>query len=285
MNTLSNFSFKEAHELSERLANQATQALIEEARLTPKPGLVDSRSSGAHEDLTLVLMEKSAHSLTKTFYAMSLSGWGQSVNTSLRREIGRIGRDGEQQMMLATNGVNTHRGSIWAMGLLVTSLAVINDRTTAERVAKLAGDLARLPDSLTGKTFSKGLRACRRYQVPGAREEAQQGFPHIINLSLPMLRSSRLQGAAEQQAQVNALLSIMCSLTDTCLLSRGGMPGLTTVQNGAKAILTAGGIQTPEGQQLFDDLETHMLLKKLSPGGAADLLAATLLLDKTTVIQ
>ena len=52
---------------AEWLARTATQCLIDEARLSPKPGLVDSRGNGAHHDLSLALMERSAHSLTPRF--------------------------------------------------------------------------------------------------------------------------------------------------------------------------------------------------------------------------
>ncbi|TAT59853.1 triphosphoribosyl-dephospho-CoA synthase MdcB, partial [Enterobacter cloacae] len=43
---------------AEWLARTATQCLIDEARLSPKPGLVDSRGNGAHHDLSLALMER-----------------------------------------------------------------------------------------------------------------------------------------------------------------------------------------------------------------------------------
>ena len=43
------------------------------------------------------------------------------VCLALREDIGEIGRQGEKVMMLATDGVNTHRGAIWALGLMVTA--------------------------------------------------------------------------------------------------------------------------------------------------------------------
>ena len=43
-----------------RLAFVAKQALVAEAELTPKPGLVDRRGSGAHKDLSLARMRQSA---------------------------------------------------------------------------------------------------------------------------------------------------------------------------------------------------------------------------------
>lgn len=48
------------------LAQTASACLVDEARLSPKPGLVDSRGNGAHQDLNLALMERSAHSLQPT---------------------------------------------------------------------------------------------------------------------------------------------------------------------------------------------------------------------------
>ncbi|HCC7676919.1 TPA: triphosphoribosyl-dephospho-CoA synthase, partial [Klebsiella pneumoniae] len=99
------------------LAHTASACLIDEARLSPKPGLVDSRGNGAHQDLNLALMERSARSLQPTFHALAEQSWRRPADIALRETVGRLGREGEAQMMLATGGVNTHRGAIWALGL------------------------------------------------------------------------------------------------------------------------------------------------------------------------
>ncbi|HFE7524677.1 TPA: triphosphoribosyl-dephospho-CoA synthase [Salmonella enterica subsp. enterica serovar Newport] len=264
---------------AEWLARTATQCLIDEARLSPKPGLVDSRGNGTHHDLTLSLMERSAHSLTPTFQALALQSWLRPTDIALRQTIGKIGREGEQQMMMVTNGVNTHRGAIWALGLLVSAVAMLGGTGKAQQVADSAAGLARLPDEAVPKTFSKGLLATHRYRVSGAREEAQQAFPHIMQRALPQLRLSRLSGSSETHARLDALMAIMTSLTDTCVLSRAGLEGLNAMQNGARAVLCAGGSAYPAGQAALAALDNHMLALNASPGGAADLLAATLFLD------
>lgn len=263
-----------------RLAELATGCLIDEARLTPKPGLVDARGSGAHQDLTLALMETSARSLTPAFCSLALHCWQRPADVALRREVGRLGREGERRMMQATDGVNTHRGALWATGLLVSACAMLAGEGSEQQIAQTAARLAQLPDDEAPKLFSKGLRATRRYQVPGAREEAQQGFPHIMRLGLPQLRRSRQGGASEAQAQLDALMAIMSSLSDTCVLSRAGLYGVLAMQNGARAVLEAGGTQTQPGQHALAQLDAHMLSLNASPGGAADLLAATLFLDR-----
>ncbi|MCO5782546.1 triphosphoribosyl-dephospho-CoA synthase [Citrobacter meridianamericanus] len=262
------------------LARTATQCLIDEARLSPKPGLVDSRGNGAHHDLSLALMERSAHSLAPTFQALAQQSWQRPADIALRQTIGRLGREGEQQMMAATGGVNTHRGAIWALGLLVSAVAMHGGAGNAKQVAATAAELAKLPDAAAPKVFSKGLRATHRYQVPGAREEAQQAFPHVMQRALPQLRLSRLNGSSEAHARLDALMAIMTSLTDTCVLSRAGLEGLDAMQDGARAVLKAGGSAHPAGQAALAALDSQMLALNASPGGAADLLAATLFLDR-----
>ena len=267
---------------AEWLARTATLCLIDEARLSPKPGLVDSRGNGAHHDLTLELMERSAHSLTPTFQALAQQSWRRPADVALRQTIGRLGREGEQQMMAATGGVNTHRGAIWALGLLVSAVAMLGGSAPAQAIAATAAKLAQLPDDAAPKLFSKGLRATHRYRGPGAREEAQQGFPHIIKLALPQLQHSRQRGSNEAQARLDALMAIMTSLSDTCVLSRAGLEGLDAMRQGASAVLQAGGVASKAGQQALAELDARMLALNASPGGAADLLAATLFLDRMT---
>ena len=123
---------------AEWLARTATQCLIDEARLSPKPGLVDSRGNGAHHDLSLALMERSAHSLTPTFQALAQQSWQRPADIALRQTVGRLGREGERQMMAATDGVNTHRGAIWALGLLVSAVAMLGGDARAQTVANTA---------------------------------------------------------------------------------------------------------------------------------------------------
>lgn len=265
---------------AEKLAFIARDCLIDEARLSPKPGLVDSRGNGAHHDLSLDLMERSARSLTPTFLHLAQQSWQRPADIALRETVGRLGREGERQMMTATDGVNTHRGAIWALGLLVSAVAMHGGNAGAQQIAHSAALLARLPDGAAPKTFSKGLKATHQYRVPGAREEAQQAFPHVMQLALPQLLRSRAMGANESEARLDALMAIMTSLSDTCVLSRAGMPGLKAMQNGARAVLNAGGSATARGRNALARLDVQMLSLNASPGGAADLLAATLFLDR-----
>jgi triphosphoribosyl-dephospho-CoA synthase len=268
---------KERVQAARLLASLAVRALTEEADLTPKPALVDERGSGAHADLSLKLMRRSARCLGISFELMAKAAYQQIPGTSLREQLGAIGRSGEHMMLLNTGGVNTHRGAIWTLGLLVSAAAM--GSTSPEVIAGWAGQLACLPDRNAPKQQSNGSRVSQRYNVSGARGEAQAGFPHAINIGLPTLYRSRQQGAAQRTARLDALLAIMMSLDDTCLLHRGGLAALKTAQNGAAAILTTGGTATVRGWKLLQQLDRDLIALNASPGGSADLLAATLFLD------
>lgn len=264
------------------LGQSVVACLIDEARLSPKPGLVDRRGGGAHDDLSLALMSRSAHSLAAAFTAMARAGHRANAPTLVLREtLARIGREGEATMLAATGGVNTHRGAIWALGLLVAAAAIEPGNTGAAQTASIAAAIAAHPDRFgPSRTGHKGEQACLRFKVSGARGQAQAGFPHVIELGLPELKRSRARGDGETSARLNALLAIMSRLDDTCVLSRGGPTALTRLQEAAAAVLAAGGAATLSGRRALRQLDADALASKLSPGGAADLLAATLFLDR-----
>ncbi|WP_137279457.1 triphosphoribosyl-dephospho-CoA synthase [Pseudomonas rhizoryzae] len=265
---------------AERLADLAVAALIDEAELSPKPALVDRRGQGAHQDLSLGLMLTSAQALRPCFQAMAEAAELGLPAEELRRLIGRLGRDGEAAMLQVTGGVNTHRGAIWALGLLVTA-AVQARPGSAQALCLAAGRLASLPDPDAPHTApSHGQRVAQRYGVGGARAEAAAGFPAIHGRGLPQLRASRQAGAGEQNARLDALLAIMTRLDDTCVLHRAGPAALSAMHQGAQAVLDAGGSASLAGRRQLLALDRELLAANASPGGAADLLAATLLVDR-----
>jgi triphosphoribosyl-dephospho-CoA synthase len=267
--------------LADWLADAAVAALIDEAMLTPKPGLVDQRGNGAHDDLNWLLMCRSARALRPVFLVMALAGQRMRDQQALRNHIGAAGRDGERLMLQTTGGVNTHRGAIWALGLLVTAAAQPRGAGRAQAVAQRAGALARLHDGQAPiVTGNKGALACLRHGVGGARAQAQSGFPQVMDVALPVLRVSRRRGDSEDAARLNALLAVMVQLDDTCLLARGGLAALEAAQLGAQRVLDAGGAASADGQTALHLLDADLLARRVSPGGAADLLAAALLVDR-----
>lgn len=261
-----------------QLAELARQALVAEVELTPKPGLVDRRGSGAHSDLSLDLMRQSAAAIAPYFEAMGDSAQSMPFDRGLRTEVAAIGRAAESAMLQATNGSNAHKGAIWILGLLVTAASRGIDLNPAA-IAQDAAFLARLPDRAQPQLLSHGEMVRARYGATGARGEAFAGFPHVLHVGLPTLRAERNRARTETNSRLWALLNIMARLEDTCVLYRGGAEGLAIVQKGASDALLAGGPGSVAGKLAMFRLDQELLIRNISPGGAADLLAATLFLD------
>jgi triphosphoribosyl-dephospho-CoA synthase len=263
---------------SEWLAELAWQSLIAEAELTPKPGLVDGRGSGAHSDLSLDLMRRSADAIAPYFTRMALASADAQMDTSLRAVVASIGRNAEAAMFRATSGSNAHKGAIWVQGLLVCA-ASLGESSRPEFVAEAAGYLARLPDRARPQAVSHGDVTLERYGATGARGEAYGNFPHVVKIGLPALKAARQSGRTERDSRLAALLAIMAHLDDTCVLYRGGPEAQRIVHKGAANVMEVGSPGSPKGNAALIALGQELVSLRISPGGSADLLAATLFLD------
>jgi len=261
-----------------RIAALAHLALVDELELTPKPGLVDRRGSGAHDDLSFDLMLKSAAVLEPYFASMARIAEMMDLTHSLRRILGAIGRAAERAMFKATGGINSHKGAIWVMGLLVSAAAWTEGQSVGE-IAATAGAISRMPDTFGPELVTHGEIVRRSFGVAGAREEAANDFVHVIGVGIPTLRERRAAGCLEGISRLDALMALMAEVKDTCILYRGGSEGLNITQTGARLVLNAGGCGSSAGQEKLRALDRELLARRLSPGGSADLLAATIFLD------
>ncbi|MFC7686437.1 triphosphoribosyl-dephospho-CoA synthase [Ureibacillus sp. GCM10028918] len=264
---------QDAHILSSNLADLAVASLIEEVSLTPKPGLVDQKDQGSHDDLDFSMMVKSANCLHDTFYEMAMVAYGVKPSQKLREKFGEIGRKGEEAMYQATNGVNTHKGAIWSLGLLTAAAAIHKGECDELVLCFTAGEIARFEDRFIPPQLTNGIKAINKYGVHGAKVEAQLAFPHIRKFSMPIFRSS-LNQYSYDVAKFHSFLALMANLDDTCLLHRGGIKGLNYAKQFARRVLESGNLN--ELQTMNEDFKE----RHLSPGGSADLLAATIYIYK-----
>ncbi|MCZ4225094.1 triphosphoribosyl-dephospho-CoA synthase [Pedobacter rhodius] len=271
--------------IADTLSQFAVQALLEEAQLTPKPGLVDSVGNGSHNDLNIGLMEKSAVSLKSSFFEMAMAAFGQQPSQQLRERLAAIGRYGEQTMLEATGNVNTHKGAIWAIGLLCGAAASLlsvaaGQVVTAGQIMDTAGKIAAFNDRYMPLQYTKGSKVRNKYSVRSAREEAIEGFPSLRNLALPAW--AKYCNEPEHIIRLNVLLTLMASVDDTCILHRSNMDVLRAVKQQAALIIRNGGLGHAENWILYLKLDEYITAKWISPGGSADLLSAGIFLQKIT---
>lgn len=267
-----------ARAYAEHLGAVAERSLQLEVRTWPKPGLVSHVDAGSHTDMDAGTFHRSAAALRPFFTELAEAGLQDQGMTVLRK----IGLRAECAMTAATGGVNTHRGAIFGLGLLCAAAGLRARRGMAGDAQHSLGDtVARRwgPDILAGPRpgDSHGEAVKRRYGAGGARQEAALGFPGVYNVGMPALRhAAQLAPHDAQAARVQACFALIAGLEDTNLLHRGGAAGLRFAQRSALAFLAAGGVGRPGWRQAAEKIHRAFVARRLSPGGAADLLAMSL---------
>lgn len=266
---------------AEQLANLATRALLYEVSVNPKPGLVDPVSSGPHPDMTVFTFINSSLSLQPylLFCAQTGLDWQDDL-PALFQALRPAGMAAEQTMFAATDGVNTHKGAIFSLGILTAAMAYHQSRDLTVRqvvqqmlVGLTAGDFAATA-AKTAAELTAGERLYLEHGLTGVRGEAEAGYPSVFDHGLPMLRQAT--GTLNQRL-LDSLLAILSHFTDTNLIHRAGTTAILPVaQQQAQAILATGGTHTQAGMRLLEQMNADFLKQNLSLGGSADMLILTI---------
>jgi len=255
------------------IARHAVRSLYQELALYPKPGLVSLVDTGSHEDMDASTFVRSLFSLRRYFLDIALAG-AQDASFAVLRDLGI---EAERRMLLATGGINTHRGAIFSLGMLCAA---------AGRAGTLSWQPADLRATLVdcwgaalsrhrGPLASNGAMARARHAAPGAREQAAAGFPAIFELGLPVLRRTLAAGRGLRCARIETLFTLMAELSDTNVYHRGGAEGARIVRDTSLDFLARGGTAAHDWEDKAVAAHRLFVAHRLSPGGAADLLAAT----------
>lgn len=265
------------------LARAAVKALHDELRAYPKPGLVSPVDSGAHADMDFELMCRSADSLLQPFASLAAAG---RAAASFEQALMPLGIDAERGMLVVTGGVNTHRGAIFSLGLMVAAIARSQTRTMSPTPAAVRTALRETwGDALDAHAerdhaASHGGVVRRRTGRDGARREAARAFPGVFETGLPAYREARAAGLDENAAGIQTLFALMASIDDTTVLYRGGLEGDSFMRRSAATFLADGGCHQPGWVERAEALHRAFVTRNLSAGGCADLLACTLLVSR-----
>lgn len=246
------------------IAHLATQALQAELDTTPKPGLVDKDSNGAHRDMDYALMQRSIDTLHPYFVKLALLGCADALPT--HTSIRDIGIEAERAMLSATNGVNTHKGALFSMGLAVVAAAHEKDTDSLQTTIKALA--ASFPDTngthgSKAKLLSKGTTA-----IKGALDNAREGYEMLFAEWLPFYIERRKERDAHTLHKT--LLRIMCDLDDTNVIYRTDLATAEEVKQEARALLDNFS------KAALKDMDRHYTTRNISPGGAADMLSLTI---------
>lgn len=263
------------------VADLAAECLRLEVETAPKPGLVSRIDAGSHDDMDIGTFRRSIAAIRPFLHELVRAGTQGCAMGRLRA----IGLRAEEAMLAATGGINAHRGAIFGLGLLCAAAGVRLGglcKSTTPLGAIVAQRWGRdIPHGVVRK-HSNGQEVGRRYGAGGASAEAARGFPMLYAIGVPALHAGmRLAPRDPEAARVHACFALIATLEDTNLLHRGGLDGLHFAQHSARRFLADGGVGRPDWRARALDVHRGFVARRLSPGGAADLLAMSLFVQAT----
>ena len=273
------------HQQAQSIADTMRQALITEATLTPKAGLVDAAHNGGHHDMNLALFLRSADAIAPYLGDCAATGMtfaGHPASPALLAAIRPIGLAAEAAMRAATGGVNTHKGAIFAFGLTAAALGKRLAEQHAATLADVQADVRALCAEILaelrqGDCDSAGKRGYARHGISGARGEAASGFATVTKHALPVYQQELAADGNERRALLAALVALYAANDDSTTLARVGLDGLRAHQHWARTLLADRATLADEAR-LSDAIAAYArncAAKRLSAGGSADLLALT----------
>lgn len=285
------------------IAHLATQALQAELDTTPKPGLVDKDNNGAHRDMDHALMQLSINTLHPYFVRLALLGFADTLPS--HTVIRDAGIEAEKAMLAATNGVNTHKGALFSMGLAVVAAAYEEKKAAANKEERgkereegylsslqltIKSLAASFPDTSDTHGSKAKLLSNGTITIKGALDNAREGYEKLFAEWLPFYNERRKNHDAH--ALHKTLLRIMCDLDDTNVIYRTNVATAEEVKQEARALLAsfeeAYAAQDKEkcasaieekcaSAELIalKDMDRRYTERNISPGGAADMLSLT----------
>lgn len=270
-------------DVARRIAVLAVRSLHTELRLHPKPGLVTPLDKGSHVDMTADTFLSSLFALRHYFVHIAQAGFDKAPFAVLRE----LGIAAECTMMRATGGVNTHRGAIFAVGLLAAAIGAAIGAASSSHTKKIldASDIQRALQQRWGEALQAHAHCSDRSDVliiDGARAEAAGGFTSVFDVALPALRRSLALQRGWHHACVETLFTLIAHIDDTNVVHRGGHAGAAEARTLARQFIDAGATGNPDWERHAEQISTRFVALNLSPGGAADLLAATCLVHWAT---
>ncbi|PAT02133.1 citrate lyase holo-[acyl-carrier protein] synthase [Candidatus Izimaplasma bacterium ZiA1] len=247
-------------------------SMYKELNLHPKFGLVSFMDSGSHIDMNYHTFLVSIEALKP--YIMEFITL--SVDDLNYKRLQSIGLNAEKSMFKATNNINTHKGLIFLLGIFVSSAinALFKDatiQTLRENIKKIAFNVVgdyydKISDK---KKLSNADKIFRDLKIKGVREEALNGLSTLFD---------NVQDDFDDRTRyINYLIYYMSKLNDTTVIHKTDLNTLIIVKNDMQKILSSGGFNN--NISLVKDLSEKYKRLNISPGGSADMLVLSILLE------
>ena len=275
---------------NKNIATLATKALLYEVSISPKAGLVSRLSNGSHKDMNFYIFIDSSLALYN--YFLNCFDYGQEKLFSCPnffKDLREVGKVAEKEMYEATKGINTHKGTIFSMGILLAVLGVhlkenkeIDLKILSEKIKEMCKPLLNeLEDADNISTY--GEKAYKEYHLTGARGLAIYGYEIVLLDGINKLKDF-CKTLDFETACILLLFYYMSVLDDTNIVNRASITTLKEVQILSKELFEENK-KTLEKENIknsMSKLNDIFIEKNISAGGSADLLILTIFIHLLT---
>lgn len=267
--------------LAFKISNKATKSLLLEVATYPSFGLVSQKNSGAHKDMDFYTFIDSIYSLNDGIIDVVRASYSDENLEIIFKKVREIGKSMEISMFNKTKGVNTHKGLIFLICIVI--LVVSNsyfDGSIREKniydiliykIKEVSKDIFSDFKNIENKQkLTHGEKIYLKYGIRGIREEVYNGLSDVFKIYLPFYLKSIKEGYDLNFSRVRTLLKIMSKLDDSTILYRHNLKILEEIKKKSKDLLLTNDINK------ILEFENYCIENNISPGGSADILAITI---------
>ena len=221
---------------NKEVAKLATKALLYEVSISPKAGLVSRLSNGSHRDMDFYTFIDSSLSLSKYFSECFIYGQKNDFySPNFFKNLRDLGKKAEKEMYKATNGINTHKGTIFSMGILISVLASclkeskeIDLKLLSEKIKNMCSPLLNELES-TNNFSTYGEKAYKKYHLTGARGLAISGYDIVLLDGINKLKEF-IKILDFETSCILLLFYYISILDDTNIVNRANFETLKEIQ-------------------------------------------------------
>jgi len=266
------------------VAKLATKALLYEVSISPKAGLVSRLSNGSHKDMDFYTFIDSALSLDEYFSECFVYGQENDFySLNFLKNLRDLGKKAEKKMYKATNGINTHKGTIFSMGIIISVLASylkevdkIDLKILSEKIKTMCIPL--LEELENANNFSTyGEKAFKNYHLTGARGLAISGYDIVLLDGINKLKEF-IKSLDFETSCILLLFYYISILDDTNIVNRANFETLKEIQILCKNLYeeNSKSLSKEKIRNEMSKLNDIFIEKNISAGGSADLLILTI---------
>lgn len=254
----------------------AYKCILEEANSWPCLGLVSKKNSGSHNDMDISTFKKSAKIFINYFNDIYKKYYQIKTFNNLRN----IGILTEEMMFKVTNNINTHKGLVFAFGIIFFNFLKvyfkeINFNNLCTEIKLFTEPLKN--DYLNNLTLNSRINLL----INDARQTALSGykvcFQALKEIELIINEQPNLK---KNQIIFLLILYFYLNIDDTTVINKIGYKRYLTSKKNIECLYNKIKINYNQYIDEINKVNNWAIINNISPGGCGDLVVITLFLRK-----